>query len=59
MLVILATGEADIWSIVIPVQPGQKFVKLHFNRKLVGVVACICHPAGSIKHKDYGSAWPD
>jgi hypothetical protein len=37
--------EAEIMGIVVSGQPRQeKFMRLHFNGRKLGVVACACHP---------------
>jgi hypothetical protein len=35
---------AEIWRIWFQVTPRQKFVRLNFNDKNVGMVTCACHP---------------
>jgi hypothetical protein len=41
-----ATGEADIGSFTVPVQPGQKCSQdVNLNGKNLDVVAHACHPS--------------
>jgi hypothetical protein len=44
-------GGAEIWRIIVPGQPWQKFTRFYLNGKKMGVVVCSVIPAtlGNIK----------
>jgi hypothetical protein len=57
MSVVLATWQAEIRRIVVPVLSGQQSLRnSHLKRKKLDVVVGTCHPSDGGKHK-IGGSW--
>jgi hypothetical protein len=48
---ILVTLEAEIRRLYFRLVRAEKFSRPHLNGKLLGMVACTCHPHYNKKHK--------